>query len=174
MLKTKNWTIITRIIKKQSSPVTGLEWPRVFQKVKVHRFHDNGTGWVVGLSALRTGRLYPRKCSWYSFLLVRSEGLCHWKIPMTPSGIEPVTFRFVAQYLNHCTTATPIIIIIIIRCRISCWFMGRDILVGIATRYELDGPRIESRWGWDFPHPSRPDLGPTQPPIQCVLGHSRG
>jgi hypothetical protein len=23
---------------------------------------------------------------------------------MTPSGIEPATFRFVAQYLNHCAT----------------------------------------------------------------------
>jgi len=29
----------------KSSPVTGLEWPRVFQEVKVPRFHDNGTGW---------------------------------------------------------------------------------------------------------------------------------
>jgi len=27
-----------------SSPVTDLEWPRRFQKVKVPRFHDNGTG----------------------------------------------------------------------------------------------------------------------------------
>jgi hypothetical protein len=26
---------------------------------------------------------------------------------MTPSGIEPATFRFVAQYLNHCATAVP-------------------------------------------------------------------
>jgi hypothetical protein len=24
---------------------------------------------------------------------------------MTPPGIDPVTFRFVAQYLNHCATA---------------------------------------------------------------------
>jgi hypothetical protein len=23
----------------------GLEWPRVFQEVKVHRFLDNDTGW---------------------------------------------------------------------------------------------------------------------------------
>jgi hypothetical protein len=31
--------------KRQSSPVTGLEWPRGFQEVKVPRFHDNGPGW---------------------------------------------------------------------------------------------------------------------------------
>ena len=26
---------------------------------------------------------------------------------MTPSEIEPATFRFVAQHLNHCDTAVP-------------------------------------------------------------------
>ena len=26
---------------------------------------------------------------------------------MTPSGIKPATFRFVAQHLNHCATAVP-------------------------------------------------------------------
>ena len=29
------------------------------------------------------------------------------KNPLTPAGIEPVNFRFVAQYLNHCATAVP-------------------------------------------------------------------
>ena len=27
---------------------------------------------------------------------------------MTQAGIEPATFRFVAQHLNHCATAVPI------------------------------------------------------------------
>ena len=52
--------------------------------------------------------------------------------------------------------------------------VGRDSVFGIATHYELDGPGIESQWWRDFQHPSRPALGPTQPPVQCVPGHSRG
>ena len=47
---------------------------------------------------------------------------------------------------------------------------GRVSSVGIATRYGLDGPWIESQWGRDFPHPYRPALGPTQPTIQWVPG----
>ena len=41
----------------------------------------------------------------------------------------------------------------------------RNSSVGIATRYGLNGPLIESRWRPDFPHWSRPGLGPTQSPI---------
>jgi hypothetical protein len=51
---------------------------------------------------------------------------------------------------------------------------GRDSSVGTATRYGLEGPGIESRWGRDFQHPSRQALVPTQPPVQWVPGHSRG
>ena len=45
---------------------------------------------------------------------------------------------------------------------------GPGSVVGIATGYELDGPGMESRWGRDFSHLSRPALGAH--PASCTLG----
>jgi len=96
----------------KGNPMTGLDRPWGFQEVETPSFQDCRHMKVVTLSALRTGRLYPppRKYSWYSYLLetdstpraiVRPVGICQWKMPMTPSGIEPATFRFVVQCLNQ-------------------------------------------------------------------------
>ena len=41
---------------------------------------------------------------------------------MTPAGIEPATFRFVAQHFNHCATAVPLCILYSSLCTITLPF----------------------------------------------------
>ena len=49
---------------------------------------------------------------------------------------------------------------------------GRESSAGIATRYRLDGPGIEYRWGAKFSVPAQ--TGPGAHPVQWVPGLSRG
>jgi len=48
--------------------------------------------------------------------------------------------------------------------------MGWGSVVDIATRNGLDSPGIESTWVRDLLQPSRPAVGPIQPPVQWVPG----
>jgi len=54
-------------------------------------------------------------------------------------------------------------------CRIWC-IMHALSGPGQRSRYWLGWPGIESSWGRDFPHPSRPALVPTQPTVHWVTG----
>jgi len=51
---------------------------------------------------------------------------------------------------------------------------GPRSVVDIVNDYGLNGPGIESRWGRNFSHLSRPALGPTPSSIQCIPGLSWG
>ena len=103
--------------KRYSNSITGLDRPIGFQEDEAPRFQDSRHVKVVRLSALRTSHITPRKFlviisvrGWVDpRAIVRPVRLCQWKIPMTPSKIEPATCRLGAQCLNqmrHCIPLT--------------------------------------------------------------------
>jgi hypothetical protein len=66
---------------------------------------------------------------------------------MTPFGVEPTTFRFVAQFLNHCATAVPYKNLIILG-----YYAVQEGLLGLLDSYQstqqniLDDLAVLTNW----------------------------
>ena len=112
--KKRNWRCYLKKVKQSLyKPGEALSVPGVWgSQISRQSAHEGGK--VVSPTHLPP--LPPSKYSWYSFLLEAEstsgsywepEGLCQWKIPVTPSGIEPATLRLVAQCLNQLRHRVP-------------------------------------------------------------------
>jgi hypothetical protein len=98
LINNMTWCMCNWSKKGKAVPLQARRFPDCSRKLRftdfVTRAQDGGRS-----SALRTGRLYPQEIL---LVLISVRG---WNNPLTPAGIEPATFRFVAQNLNHCATA---------------------------------------------------------------------
>jgi len=136
-------------------------------------------------SAARSGRTLPLGKTRYPFYrrLGGSQGRSGRAENLVPTGIQSWTVQPVAQSLYRLWR----------QCRAHI-FKGRSVLalpiplnmmalvchrcqaysVVMATRCGLGCTGIESRYGRDFPHPTRPALRLAQLPVQWVQFHCRG
>jgi hypothetical protein len=102
---------------------------------------------------------------------------------MCVTGYVVISIACCYRYVRMC------VCVCVYVCMYMCMYVTSFITNGTITMYiqcrqfvsrlskvplYICGPGIESLWGRDFSHLSRPALGPTQPPLQLVPGFSRG
>jgi hypothetical protein len=86
--------------KGKAIPLQALTGPEGSRRLRLPDFKTIGILRWEGCQPYAPAAFTPRAT-------VQLEGLCQWKIWMTSSGIDPVTFWFVVRCLNHCATARP-------------------------------------------------------------------
>ena len=104
-------------VKCKAVPLQAWSGPEGSRKLRFPDFMTTAQDGVKVVSLTHRPLFTPRKYSWYSFLLEAEstsgpqcdrKDFMSLKNPLTPTGIEPATFRFVAQHLNHCATTVAI------------------------------------------------------------------
>jgi len=104
------------MIKGNSVPLQAWSGPEDSRKLSFPDFKTTAQDGCKVVSPTHRPPLPPRNTpgTHICYRLSRPQGygeigriLCQRNIPMTPSGIEPATFRFVAQHLKHCATVVP-------------------------------------------------------------------